>query len=91
MTNINTVKEKAIGELKKQDIDVYFIDCYVDDNVPYFVYTFDASIIDEATEYYGNGRILEGVYDDWTFFDCDETDDRLVIDMCDTIKRRLTE
>lgn len=31
MTDINVVKERVIEELKKQGIDVYFIDFYVDD------------------------------------------------------------
>ncbi len=55
MTDINVVKERAIEELKKQGIDVYFIDFYVDDGgKPYFVYTFDESMIEEAAEYYKN-------------------------------------
>ena len=91
MTNIDTVKERAIEELKKHGIDVYFIDFYVDDGKPYFVYTFDKSMIEEATEYYKNNWIVEGAFDDWTFLKADEADDWLVADICDTIKRRLSE
>ena len=91
MTNIDTVKERAIEELKKHGIDVYFIDFYVDDGKPYFIYTFDKSMIEEATEYYKNNWIVEGAFDDWTFLEADEADDWLVADICDTIKRRLSE
>ena len=90
MTDINVVKERVIEELKKQGIDVYFIDFYVDDGKPYFVYTFDESMIGEATEYYKkNNQIVEGAFDDWSFLYADEPDDWLVADICDTIKRRI--
>lgn len=89
MMDISVVKERAIGELKKQGIDVYFIDFYVDDGKPYFVYTFDESMIEEATEYYKNNWIVEGAFDDWSFGDADEPDDWLVADICDTIKSRI--
>ena len=89
MTDINVVKERAIEELKKHGIDVYFIDFYVDDGKPYFVYTFDKSMIEEATEYYKNNWIVEGAFDDWTFLEADEADEWLVADICDTIKHRI--
>ena len=90
MTDINVVKERTIKELKKHGIDVYFIDFYVDDGgKPYFVYTFDESMIEEATEYYKNNWIVEGAFDDWTFWYADEPDDLLVSDICNTIKRRM--
>lgn len=90
MTDINVVKERVIEELKKQGIDVYFIDFYVDDDgEPYFVYTFDELMIEEATEYYKNNWIIEGVFDDWSFWYADEPDDWLVADICDTIKHRI--
>lgn len=89
MTDINVVKERVIGELKKQGIDVYFIDFYVKYGLPYFVYTFDELMIEEATEYYKNNRIIEGAFDDWSFGGVDEPDDWLVADICDTIKRRI--
>ena len=90
MTDINVVKESVIEELKKQGIDVYFIDFYVDDGgEPYFVYTFDELKIEEATEYYKNNWIIEGVFDDWSFWYADEPDDWLVADICDTIKHRI--
>lgn len=89
MNDINVVKERVIEELKKQGIDVYFIDFYVDDGKPYFVYTFDESMIGEATEYYKkNNQIVEGAFDDWSFFEADDLDDWLVADICDTIKTR---
>lgn len=88
MTDINVVKEKVIEELKKQGIDVYFIDFYVDDGVPYMVYTFEESRIEEATEYYKDNFIVEGAFDDWSHFGADEPDDWLVADICDTIKSR---
>ena len=89
MNDINMVKERVIEELKKQGIDVYFIDFYVDDGKPYFVYTFDESMIGEATEYYKkNNQIVEGAFDDWSFFEADDLDDQLVADICDTIKTR---
>ena len=89
MNDINMVKERVIEELKKQGIDVYFIDFYVDDGKPYFVYTFDESMIEEATEYYKkNNQIVEGTFDDWSFFEADDLDDQLVADICDTIKTR---
>ena len=81
MTDINVVKERVIEELKKQGIDVYFIDFYVDDGgEPYFVYTFDELMIEEA---------IEGAFDDWSFWYADEPDDWLVADICDTIKHRI--
>lgn len=90
MTDINVVKERTIEELKKQGIDVYFIDFYVDDGgYPYFVYTFDKSMIEEATEYYKNNWIVEGAFDDWAFLGVDEPEDWLVSDICDTIKCRM--
>ena len=90
MTDINVVKERVIEELKKQGIDVYFIDFYVDDDgEPYFVYTFDELMIEEATEYYKNNWVIEGVFDDWSFWYADEPDDWLVADICDTIKHRI--
>lgn len=52
MTDINVVKERVIEELKKQGIDVYFIDFQTKYGLPYFVYTFDELMIEEATEYY---------------------------------------
>lgn len=71
MTDINVVKERVIEELKKQGIDVYFIDFYVDDGgEPYFVYTLDELMIEEATEYYKNNWIIEGAFDDWSFLVC---------------------
>lgn len=89
MNDINVVKERVIEKLKKQGIDVYFIDFYVDDGKPYFVYTFDESMIEEATEYYKkNNQIVEGTFDDWSFFEADDLDDQLVADICDTIKTR---
>lgn len=89
MNDINVVKERVIEELKKQGINVYFIDFYVDDGKPYFVYTFDESMIEEATEYYKkNNQIVEGTFDDWSFFEADDLDDQLVADICDTIKTR---
>ena len=91
MNDINVVKERVIEELKKQGIDVYFIDFYVDDGVPYMVYTFEKSKIEEAAEYYKDNLIVEGAFDDWTFLEADEADGWLVADICDTIKRRLSE
>lgn len=88
MNDINVVKERVIEELKKQGIDVYFIDFYVDDGKPYFVYTFDESMIGEAAEYYKDNLIVEGAFDDWSHFEADEPDDWLVADICDTIKSR---
>lgn len=88
MNDINVVKERVIEELKKQGIDVYFIDFYVDDGEPYFVYTFEKSKIEEAAEYYKDNLIVEGAFDDWSFFKADESDDWLVRDICYIIKRR---
>ena len=46
-------------------------------------------MIEEATEYYKNNWIIEGAFDDWSFWYADEPDDWLVADICDTIKRRI--
>lgn len=68
MTDINVVKERTIEELKKQGIDVYFIDFYVDNSgYPYFIYTFDESMIEEATEYYKDNWIVKGAFSDCAF------------------------
>lgn len=46
-------------------------------------------MIGEATEYYKkNNQIVEGAFDDWSFFEADDLDDWLVADICDTIKTR---
>lgn len=89
MTDINVVRERVIEELKKQGIDVYFIDFCVDGGYPYFVYTFDESMIEEATEYYKNNWIVKGAFNDSSFWNADEPDDWLIADICDTIKRRI--
>lgn len=91
MTDINVVKERTIKELKKHGIDVYFIDFRVDGGKPYFVYTFDESMIEEATEYYKNNWIVKGAFNDSSFWDADEPDDLLVADICDTIKCRMRD
>ena len=90
MSNINVIQERVCQELKNQNVDIYFIDCYIDNDMLYFVYTFDESILDEATQVYGEGYILEGAYDDCAF-DCNTTDDRLIEEMCNIIKDRLDE
>lgn len=64
---LHTIQQRVEKKLKENGIEVYFYAFEMDDDHPYFAYTYDKEIIDEAKEAWKSGRVLENCYDDYSF------------------------
>lgn len=72
--------EKVKQTLALQGINVYYIHTEVDkDGFPYFVYTFDEKLVEEAKKNFANGFIGNGIFDDYSTDDYDFEKDITII------------
>ena len=82
---INEIQKKVEEKLNEMGVKVYFIAFEVDDDKPYFAYTFDESIVAEAKEDWEQGMMPMNCWDDYSFEDGFE---RIVNDICNIITQR---
>ena len=84
-TMIKEIQKKVEEKLKEKGLKVYFIAFEMDDEKPYFAYTFDESVVAEAKEDWEQGMMPMNCYDDYSFEDGFE---RIVNDICNIIANR---
>lgn len=83
--NLILIQKKVEEKLKELGIEVYFISFEQDEGNPYFAYTFDKDLVEEAKKEFGEGYLIANCYDDYSF----EGDfERIVADMCEIILQR---
>ena len=82
---IKIMQKKVEEKLKALGIEVYFISFEQDEGNPYFAYTFDKNLFEEAKKVWGEGYLLGGCYDDYSF---EEGFERMVDDVCKIILQR---
>lgn len=82
---IKDIQNKVEEKLKELGIKVYFIAFEVDEGMPYFAYTFDESIVEEAKEDWKQGMMPMNCWDDYSF----ETGfENVINDICNIIIQR---
>lgn len=85
---LNAIQKRVEEKLKADGIEVYFYNFEMDDGRPYFAYTFDKEIVDEAKEYWKNGFMPMNCYDDYSF---EEDMDNIVNDIYLIVSERKNE
>ncbi len=82
------IKEEVEKRLREQGVAVYFIAFEHDEGNPYFAYTFDKELLNEAIEDWKQGLIPENCFDDYSF----EVDfEERVVDICKIILEKKDE
>jgi hypothetical protein len=82
---IKLIQKKVEEKLKELGIEVYFISFEQDEGNPYFAYTFDKNLVEEAKKEWEEGYVLGDCYDDYSF---EEDFERIVDDVCQIILQR---
>ena len=85
---LNTIQKRVEEKLKEDGIEVYFYAFEMADGLPYFAYTFDKEIVDEAKEDWKSGLMPMNCYDDYSF---EEDIDDIVEDICSIVSERKNE
>ena len=83
-----TIRKRVEEQLKENGIEAYIYALEIDDGHPYFAYTFDKELVDEAKEDWKNGLMPINCYDDYS---CEEDIDDIVKDICIIISNRNNE
>ena len=82
---IKDIQNKVEEKLSELGLRVYFIAFEIDEGMPYFAYTFDESIVEEAKEDLKQGMMPMNCWDDYSF----ETGfESIVNDICNIIIQR---
>lgn len=82
---MNLIQKKVEEKLKELGIEVYFIAFEQDEGNPYFAYTFDKDVVEDAKEEWAKGYVIADCYDDYSF---EEDFERIVDDVCKIISQR---
>ena len=85
---LHTIQKRVEEKLKENGIEAYFYAFEMDDGHPYFAYTFDKEIVDEAKEDWKSGFMPMNCYDDYSF---EEDIDSIVKDICLIVSERKNE
>ena len=64
---LHAIKQRVEEKLKENNIEAYIYAIEMDDGHPYFAYTYDKEIVDEAKEDWKNGLMPVDCYDDYSF------------------------
>lgn len=76
---LHTIRNRVEEKLREDGIDAYIYALVMDDGHPYFAYTYDKEIVDEAKEDWEEGLMPMNCYDDYSF---EKDIDDIVKDMC---------
>ena len=79
------IQKKVEEKLKELGIEVYFIAFEQDEDNPYFAYTFDKDVVEDAKKEWAKGYVIADCYDDYSF---EEDFERIVDDVCKIISQR---
>ena len=83
------IKREVEKKLNENGIKAYIYAFEMtDDGLPYFAYTFNKEVVEEAKRCWNNGLILEDCYDDYSF---EEHFDLIVRDIFFIIKKKYKE
>jgi hypothetical protein len=85
---LRTIQQRVEEKLKENGIEAYIYAFEMDDGHPYFAYTYDKEIVDEAKEDWKQGMMPMNCYDDYSF---EEDIDDIVKDICLTVSKRKNE
>lgn len=64
---LRTIQNRVEEKLKENNIEAYIYAFEIADGLPYFAYTFDKEIIEEAKEDWKHGLMPSACYDDYSF------------------------
>lgn len=85
---LRTVQKRVEEKLQKNGIEAYIYALEMDDGHPYFAYTYDKDIIEEAKRDWNDGFMPMNCYDDYSF---EEDIDDIVNDIYLIISERKNE
>ena len=67
---LNTIQQRVEEKLKANGVEAYIYAFEMtDDGLPYFAYTYNKEVVEEAKEDWENGFMPMGCYDDYSFED----------------------
>lgn len=75
---LRTIQQRVEEKLKENGVEAYFYAFEMADGNPYFAYTFDKKIVEEAKEEWKSGIVPMNCYDDYSF---EEDIDDIVMDI----------
>lgn len=64
---LEAIQKQVEKNLRDQGIEAYFIAFEYDDGHPYFAYTFDKNLVEEAQEVWKTHYLLADCWDDYSF------------------------
>lgn len=85
---LRTIQQRVEEMLKENGIEAYFYAFEMDDGYPYFAYTFDKEVVEEAKEDWKSGLMPMNCYDDYSF---EEDIDDIVKDIYLIVSERKNE
>lgn len=85
---LRTIQKRVEEKLKENGIEAYIYAFEIADGFPYFAYTFDKDVVDEAKEDWKHGLMPSNCYDDYSF---EEGIDDIVKDICLIISKQKNE
>ena len=75
---LRTIQKRVEEKLKENGIEAYIYAFEMDDDRPYFAYTYNKDVVEEAKEDWENGFMPMECYDDYSF---EDGTDRIVEDI----------
>ena len=64
---LRTIQKRVEEKLKENGIEAYIYVFEMDDRHPYFAYTYDKEVVDEAKEDWKHGIMPSNCYDNYSF------------------------